>query len=231
MPGRGVRLLPGVLAASLLLTGCGGGDDDDPAAGDGPGASATATTATGSAPGTDGATDGTAAAADGVDPAAADEPVAKGSSAFVVLNSGAWFLSQGIKPIGASREQYLKGNKSFDWYADYADVDADQSLRITGRLRSLAAESAALKKSSGAALTPLKIDGRDAVWADLGGSGGVVVLLAFGRNYTIELASSGVAVQPTLALARALKPADEAAWTSAGGQVIDCPPGGDACPN
>jgi hypothetical protein len=115
--------------------------------------------------------------------------VVPGASRFMVLSSGSWFLSQGIKPIGASVRQYVRTDKSFDWYAEYAEPDLDQSVRITGHLRGLA------------------------------------------PNYTISFAASGVEVADTLRLAGALKPVDQAAWKKAGGLVIDCPPGGDACPN
>lgn len=57
------------------------------------------------------------------------------------------------------------------------------------------------------------------------------MLIELTPTYTVQLTTSGVEVQDALRLARALKPADEAAFTAAGGKVLDCPPGGDACSN
>lgn len=215
-------------AAALLLTagvlaGCSGGGDDaeDPVAG-ASGVSGEGATGAGGA----GATAGGAAAVGG----AGDAPVVPGASRFVVLSSGSWFLSQGIKPIGDSVKQYLKDDKSFDWYAEYAEPDLDQSVRITGHLRGLTAQTAVLKKLGGK-ITSTQIAGRKAVWSAPPGAAPVTVLIELAPNYTISFEASGVGVQDTLKLAAALKPANEAAWKKAGGRVIDCPPGGDDCPN
>lgn len=214
--------------AALLLTagalaGCSGGGNeaDDPAAAasGAPGEGAAGAGAAGSTGG------GTAAGG-----GAADAPVVPGDSRFVVLSSGSWFLSQGIKPIGDSVKQYLKDDKSFDWYAEYAEPELDQSVRITGHLRGLAAQTAVLKKLGGK-VTSTQIAGRKAVWSAPPGAAPVTVLIEVAPNYTISFEASGVEVQQTLKLAAALKPANEAAWKKAGGRVMDCPPGGDECPN
>lgn len=212
-----------LLLAAGVLTGCsGGGDDaDDPVAG-ASGAAGEAATGAGGAGATE---DGTAAGR-----GAGDAPVVPGASRFVVLSSGSWFLSQGIKPIGDSVKQYLRDDKSFDWYAEYAEPDLDQSVRITGHLRGLAAQTAVLKKLGGK-ITSTQIAGRKAVWSAPPGAAPVTVLIELAPNYTISFEASGVEVQETLKLAAALKPANEAAWKKAGGRVIDCPPGGDECPN
>lgn len=222
-----------VLIVTLALAGCSGG-----AASDGPraaGPAAPGVAAGAGAAGVAGADSGGAAGAQGadavqVDPAAANSPVVPGESRYVLLELGSWFLSEGVKPTGGSRKLYLAADRTFDWYADYDEPDADQSLTVTGRLRGLAAETAALKQKAGK-VTGLEISGRKAAWADLGGSGGVTVLIGLSPTYTIELTTSGVEVQESLRLAGALKPADEAAWKAAGGKVLDCPPGGDACSN
>lgn len=222
------RALGAALAVTALvaglLAGCGGSADDGPEAGATAGASADGSGATGGTPGV-GA--GASAGTTGADQGGA---VVAGASRFVVLKAGGWFLSQGIKPIGNSVKQYLETDRSFDWYAEYAEPDADQSLRITGHLRGLTAQTAVLKKLGGK-ITQAQIGGRKAVWSAPPGAAPVTVLIEFGPNYTIEFATSGVDVQDTLKLAAALKPVDEAAWKKAGGLVIDCPPGGDACPN
>lgn len=212
-----------LLLAAGVLTGCsGGGDDaDDPVAG-ASGAAGEAATGAGGAGATE---DGTAAGR-----GAGDAPVVPGASRFVVLSSGSWFLSQGIKPIGDSVKQYLRDDKSFDWYAEYAEPDLDQSVRITGHLRGLAAQTSVLKKLGGK-ITSTQIAGRKAVWSAPPGAAPVTVLIELAPNYTISFEASGVEVQETLKLAAALKPANEAAWKKAGGRVIDCPPGGDECPN
>lgn len=213
-----------ILLVAGLLGGCSGGgtDADEPVAGASaaPGEGATGAGGGGSA---DGGTAGAARAGD-------DATVVPGASRFVVLASGSWFLSQGIKPIGASVKQYLRDDKSFDWYAEYAEPDLDQSVRITGHLRGLAAQTAVLKKLGGK-ITSTQIAGRKAVWSAPPGAAPVTVLIELAPNYTISFEASGVEVQETLRLAAALEPANEAAWKKAGGRVIDCPPGGDECPN
>ncbi len=222
-----------VLAAALALTGCSSDDSSGDAQGVASAAPGAAAGAAGPGPvsaGAAGVAGSAGSDADGADTAAANSPVVPGASRYVLLELGQWFLSEGVKPIGDSRALYLKSDRTFDWYADYFEPDADQGLTVTGRLRGLAAETAALKKEAGK-VTALEISGRKAVWADLGGSGGVTVLIALTPTYTIELTTSGVEVQESLRLARALQPADEAAWKTAGGKVLDCPPGGDACAN
>ena len=232
MTHRGRRPAPatvGLLLAAVLMTlplaGCsGGGDAEDPAA-----AGATGVPADGAAPGA-GATGTGGAGAGAAGAGEADGAVVPGASRFVVLSSGSWFLSQGIKPIGASVKQYLRTDKSFDWYAEYAEPDLDQSVRITGHLRGLAAQTAVLKKLGGK-ITSTQIAGRKAVWSAPPGAAPVTVLIELAPNYTISFAASGVEVADTLRLAAALKPVNQAAWKKAGGLIIDCPPGGDECPN
>ncbi|GAA0629992.1 hypothetical protein GCM10009547_37110 [Sporichthya brevicatena] len=213
-----------VLAAlSLMGAGCGGdggGEGDGPAEGALAGATAGATPG----PGGTGTPGATGAAAD------AGGPVVAGESRFVVLRSGDWFLSQGLKPIGASRKLYLADDRSFDWYAEYADPVADSSVRITGHLRGLTAQTAVLRKLGGK-VTGTRIGGRAAAWSAPPGAAPVTVLIAWAPNYTIKFAASGLMPAEALRLAAALRPANETAWRKAGGLVLDCPPGGDLCPN
>lgn len=212
-----------LLLTAGALAGCSGGGN----AADAPLAGASGAPGGGAnVPGGAGSTGGQAAAGGG----AGDAAVVPGASRFVVLSSGSWFLSQGIKPTGASLRQYLRDDKSFDWYAEYAEPDLDQSVRITGHLRGLAAQTAVLKQLGGK-ITSTRIADRKAVWSAPPGAAPVTVLIELAPNYTISVEASGVEVQETLKLAAGLKPANEAAWKKAGGRVIDCPPGGDECPN
>ena len=227
LPARiGTSLAASALVAGVLA-GCGGSEEggDDPqaaaSAAAAAAAAAAATAGTGGSPG--GNPDGAAA---GV----ADGPVVAGASQFAVFRSGKWFLSQGVKPIGASRKLYLTDDKAFDWYAEYAQPVTDQSVRITGHLRGLAAQTKVLRKLGGK-ITEFRVGNRKAVWSAPVGAAPVTVLIEWAPNYTISFAASGVEIQDTLRLAAALRPADEAAWKKAGGLVIDCPPGGDLCPN
>ncbi|WP_156870197.1 hypothetical protein [Sporichthya polymorpha] len=231
MHGRRVGLRRSARAAAVLAgltllaaaAGCGGDSGDS---GDGPAEGALAGASAGATPGASGGgTPGPQGAT-----ADAGGPVVAGASRFVVLRSGDWFLSQGLKPIGASRTLYLADDRSFDWYAEYADPVADTSVRITGHLRGLKAQTAVLRKLGGKT-TETRIGGRAAVWSAPPGAAPVTVLIAWAPNYTIEFAASGLVPAETLRLAAALRPATEAAWRKAGGLVLDCPPGGDLCPN
>ncbi len=228
LPVRYGAILSAAVLVTGVLAGCGGsgsGDDD----GADPRAAASAGATTG-ATGADGAPTAAGGAGGADAGAGTDAPVVAGDSRFAVLKLGRWFLSQGVKPIGASRKLYLVENTSFDWYAEYAEPVTDQSVRITAHLRALAAQTAVLKKLGGK-VTEFSVGGRKAVWSAPPGAAPVTVLIAWAPNYTIELAASGVEIDDTLALAKALRPADEVAWKKAGGLVIDCPPGGDLCPN
>lgn len=164
------------------------------------------------------------------------EQVAAAKSRYVTFPEGVpaegWTLERAVKQKGEGRkaQQDLAPNR--DWFAEYSGPGANLAekpyLLVSGFTRSLA-EHKADRTTKGAVRTGT-VAGHPAYWGkDPDAPQPVFLAFRLAGGYTVELAGSGVTVRQLRTWAALLQEADEAAWKSGGGVVVDCLPDED-CP-
>jgi hypothetical protein len=152
------------------------------------------------------------------------------ASQYVDFQSGAWFLSEAVKPTDAALKQARKLDASLDWTSTYDEPNTEQSMVLSGHLRGLAAETKVLNsivQKAKAKVISGQVGGNKAVWTDVPG-GNVILLIALSDTYTLKAEFSGVDLTAALAQAKLIKPTTEAKWKAGGGVIGDCAPG-DSC--
>ncbi|MBA3742702.1 hypothetical protein [Sporichthya sp.] len=144
-----------------------------------------------------------------------------------------WELTEATRQIGTGREVQLGGLPGVDWYAEFdgppAEGGTNAYLSLTGYSQSLE-ERRAESVSDPSNVTEGDISGHKAFWI-LDPEDGAVVTWEITSDYTIEVFSTGISLGELLAMARSVKDASEAEWVAAGGQIADCKPGQDDCPD
>lgn len=144
-----------------------------------------------------------------------------------------WELTEATRQLGTGREAQLGGLPGVDWYAEFDGPDTDDNtnvyLLLTGYIQSLE-ERRAETESDAAGVTEGEINGHKAFWS-FDPEDGAVVTWEVNPDYTLEVFATGISLNELLTMARSVKDATEAEWVAAGGQIADCEPGQDDCPD